>query len=275
MKLSDAQWVSARGYGFSSCPALKADIKQGSAATATAQAAHRVVLWNDDATPMQFVVNLLQEVFEKSADEARQVMLDAHNHGVGVCGVYDRLEDAETKVTAAANLARQHGHPLKLTRTYGDRELKIRPQTPFSLDERVPREQWGRETSLARRLEQDLSMARAKEVRFNDAVMDVELMDGGMLSVPLAWIPKLQSASPDQRQRSELSDHGRGLYWSELGLDVSVSGLLVGPAGQAPVRLARRQSEAAENAKADPLAPLNGTRRRQPAASFSATASAG
>jgi ATP-dependent Clp protease adapter protein ClpS len=257
VQLSDAQWIIAREYGFPSWPALKAHIEQVSAQGATSQAAVSVVMLDDDATPMQFVVNLLQEVFEKTADEARQIMLDAHNHGVGVCGVYNRWEDAEAKAAAATNLAREHRHPLKVTSTYGDAALRrVRTQEQFSPDDWVPREQWARETSLARRLEKDLSLARAKAVRFIDDTMLVELIDGRTLCVPLAWIPTLERASPDQRQRYETSDNGRGLYWSELGLEVSVSGLLVGRDGQAPLRSVSSQAGSADGAK-DPLAPLN------------------
>jgi ATP-dependent Clp protease adapter protein ClpS len=139
-----------REYGFPSWPALKAHFEQVSAQGATSQAAFSVVVLDDDATPMQFVVNLLQEVFEKTLEEARQIMLNAHNHGVGVCGVYDRWEDAEAKAAAATNLTREHRHPLKVTSTYGDAALRrVRTQEQFSPDEWVPREQWARETSLA------------------------------------------------------------------------------------------------------------------------------
>ena len=131
------------------------------------------------------------------------------------------------------------------------------PQTHFSPTEWVPREQWARETALARRLEKDLSMASAKRVRFDGDIMQIELADGRTLSVPFAWIPKLPSASADQRERTELSDHGRKIYWPELGLEVSVSGLLVGREGQAPVRSVRGEPQSSDNAKGDALVPLN------------------
>jgi Protein of unknown function (DUF2442) len=99
-------------------------------------------------------------------------------------------------------------------------------------------------------------MARAKRVRFDGDVMVVELVDGRTLSVPLAWFPTLESASPDQRQQYEMSDSGRGLYWSKLGLEVSVSGLLVGYDGQAPLRSVSGQTGSADGVK-DPLVPLN------------------
>jgi ATP-dependent Clp protease adapter protein ClpS len=130
VQLSDAQWVIAREYGFASWPALKAHIEQICMQVATKQAAFSVVVLNDDATPMDFVVRLLQQVFEKSADEARQIMLDTHNHGFGVCGVYGRWEEAESKVAAAMNLAQEYRHPLRVTSTFGDAESGASSRIP-------------------------------------------------------------------------------------------------------------------------------------------------
>lgn len=204
----------AREYGFSSWQSLKANIEQVSGRAATATAPHSVLIWNDNATPMEFVVHLLKVVFLKTADHARQIMLDTHNHGVGVCAVYDRLDEAEAKVAQGMDLARQHGHPLELTYAYGDAAKKGKPTRP---------------------MEKDLDMARAKLVRVDETDMHVELIDGRKLSVPLAWFPKLLSAAADQRRQYALSDQGRALYWSELGLLISVSGLLVGPEGQTAI----------------------------------------
>jgi ATP-dependent Clp protease adapter protein ClpS len=214
VKLSDAQCVIAREHGFVSWQALKAHIEQVSGRAAMAATPHSVLMWNDNATPMEFVVHLLQVVFLKTADNARQIMLDTHNHGVGVCAVYDRLDEAEAKVAQARGLARQHGHPLELTYAYGDAAKKGKPTRP---------------------LEKDLGMARAKLVRFDKTDMHVELIDGRTLSVPLAWFPKLLSATAEQRRQCALSDEGRVLSWNELGLLISVSGLLVGPEGQTAV----------------------------------------
>jgi ATP-dependent Clp protease adapter protein ClpS len=211
VKLSDAQWVIAREYGFSSWQSLKAHIEQVSGRAARATTPHSVLIWNDDATPMEFVVHLLKVVFLKTADHARQIMLDTHNHGVGVCAVYDRLDEAEAKVAQAVALARQHGHPLELTYAYGDAAKKGKPTRP---------------------LEKDLGMARAQLVRVDETDMHVELTDGRTLSVPLAWFQKLLSATAEQRRQYALSDQGRALSWSELGLLISVSGLLAGPDGQ-------------------------------------------
>ena len=71
------------------------------------------MMLNDDYTPMEFVVMVLQEVFRKSQDEATQIMLNVHKRGVGVCGVYT-YEIAETKVVQVMDIARKNQHPLQL-----------------------------------------------------------------------------------------------------------------------------------------------------------------
>jgi ATP-dependent Clp protease adaptor protein ClpS len=73
---------------------------------------YRVLLLNDDYTPMQFVVEVLQLFFSKAQDEATRIMLHVHNHGVGECGVFT-YEVAETKVTQVMDHARKHQHPLQ------------------------------------------------------------------------------------------------------------------------------------------------------------------
>jgi ATP-dependent Clp protease adaptor protein ClpS len=75
-------------------------------------ALYRVLLLNDDYTPMEFVVLVLQEVFNKSRDDAMRIMLHVHNKGVGECGVYP-YEVAETKVTRVMDTARKNQHPLQ------------------------------------------------------------------------------------------------------------------------------------------------------------------
>ncbi|WP_417517080.1 ATP-dependent Clp protease adapter ClpS [Minwuia sp.] len=74
----------------------------------------RVLMLNDDYTPMEFVVYVLQRYFNKDQDAATQIMLHVHQRGVGVCGVYP-YEVAETKVTQVMNLARENQHPLQCT----------------------------------------------------------------------------------------------------------------------------------------------------------------
>ena len=71
-----------------------------------------VLLLNDDFTPMEFVVYVLERFFRKSPEQATQIMLHVHNNGVGECGVYT-YEVAETKVTQVMDFARQNQHPLQ------------------------------------------------------------------------------------------------------------------------------------------------------------------
>lgn len=73
---------------------------------------YRVLLINDDYTPMDFVVHVLQRFFNKNQDEANRIMLHVHHHGVGECGVFT-YEVAETKVTQVMDFARKHQHPLQ------------------------------------------------------------------------------------------------------------------------------------------------------------------
>lgn len=73
---------------------------------------YRVLLLNDDYTPMEFVVAVLQRYFNKTTDEATRIMLHVHRNGVGECGVYT-YEVAETKVTQVMDFARKHQHPLQ------------------------------------------------------------------------------------------------------------------------------------------------------------------
>ncbi len=74
--------------------------------------AFAVLLLNDDFTPMEFVVRVLRDVFGKSQDEAAALMLETHRRGRGTCGAYPRRDEADAKAREAADLARQHGHPL-------------------------------------------------------------------------------------------------------------------------------------------------------------------
>ncbi len=73
---------------------------------------YRVLLVNDDYTPMDFVIMLLQNVFRKDHDAATQIMMHVHTRGVGVCGVFTR-EIAETKVRQVLDLSEQGQHPLQ------------------------------------------------------------------------------------------------------------------------------------------------------------------
>jgi ATP-dependent Clp protease adaptor protein ClpS len=75
---------------------------------------YKVLMLNDDYTPMEFVVQVLERFFNKAHEEAVKIMLHVHQRGVGVCGVYT-YEVAETKVTQVIDYARKNQHPLQCT----------------------------------------------------------------------------------------------------------------------------------------------------------------
>ena len=75
---------------------------------------YKVLMLNDDYTPMEFVVYVLQRFFNKQSEDATRIMLHVHQRGVGICGVYS-YEVAETKVTRVMDFARQNEHPLQCT----------------------------------------------------------------------------------------------------------------------------------------------------------------
>ena len=74
---------------------------------------YKVLLLNDDYTPMEFVIEVLEKFFGKRQDEATQIMLHVHQKGIGVCGVYT-YEIAETKAVQVTNYARKYEHPLQM-----------------------------------------------------------------------------------------------------------------------------------------------------------------
>jgi len=75
---------------------------------------YKVLMLNDDYTPMEFVVHVLERYFAKSTEEATRIMLHVHQKGVGICGVFT-FEVAETKVNQTMELARKNQHPLQCT----------------------------------------------------------------------------------------------------------------------------------------------------------------
>lgn len=75
---------------------------------------YKVILLNDDYTPMEFVVVILERFFTKTPEQATRIMLDVHQKGMGVCGVYDR-EIAEMKVQQVISFAQESKHPLQCT----------------------------------------------------------------------------------------------------------------------------------------------------------------
>lgn len=75
---------------------------------------YKVLLLNDDYTPMEFVIHVLTQFFGKGQDDATRIMLQVHQKGVGVCGVFS-YDVAETKATQVVDLARKNQHPLQCT----------------------------------------------------------------------------------------------------------------------------------------------------------------
>ena len=75
---------------------------------------YKVLMLNDDYTPMEFVVHVLEKFFAMNRSNATRIMLHVHQRGVGVCGVFT-YEVAESKVTAVIDYARRHQHPLQCT----------------------------------------------------------------------------------------------------------------------------------------------------------------
>ncbi len=73
---------------------------------------YKVLMLNDDYTPMEFVVHVLERFFHKNREESTRIMLHIHRRGVGLCGIFT-YEVAETKVTQVMDFARKHQHPLQ------------------------------------------------------------------------------------------------------------------------------------------------------------------
>ena len=74
---------------------------------------YRVLMMNDDYTPMEFVIEVLEKFFQKNREEATQIMLHVHQKGVGICGIY-AYDLAETKAVQVMNYARKYEHPLQV-----------------------------------------------------------------------------------------------------------------------------------------------------------------
>ena len=75
---------------------------------------YKVILLNDDYTPMEFVIYIIEKLFNKNHEEATRIMLQVHQNGLGICGIYT-YEVAETKSKAVINLAKSNQHPLQCT----------------------------------------------------------------------------------------------------------------------------------------------------------------
>jgi ATP-dependent Clp protease adaptor protein ClpS len=103
-----------RGGGFDSDDGAQGGVATKSKTRTQRPSLYKVLLLNDDYTPMDFVVYVLERFFGKDQEEATRIMLHVHQRGVGVCGVYT-FEVAETKVAQVIEFARQHQHPLQCT----------------------------------------------------------------------------------------------------------------------------------------------------------------
>jgi ATP-dependent Clp protease adaptor protein ClpS len=95
-------------------PETKEDTDVKSRQDVSEPSMYKVLLHNDDYTTMEFVVQVLMLVFHKPIETATQIMLNVHQRGVGMCGLYT-YEVAETKVETVIRMARENGHPLKCT----------------------------------------------------------------------------------------------------------------------------------------------------------------
>ena len=93
-------------------PDFKEDVLEEIDEKTTLPPMYKVLLHNDDYTTKAFVVEILVAIFNKSIDEATELMWQVHRNGIGVCGIYP-YEIAETKTKLVATVAREHGYPLK------------------------------------------------------------------------------------------------------------------------------------------------------------------
>jgi ATP-dependent Clp protease adaptor protein ClpS len=93
-------------------PGTEGDVSTTTREDVTEPPMYKVLLLNDDYTTMEFVVEILIQVFSKSVEEATRIMLNVHRIGVGLCGIYT-YEVAETKVETVHALAKEVGFPLK------------------------------------------------------------------------------------------------------------------------------------------------------------------
>ena len=111
--------VESSDLWMSDKPTVRTDTPKGEVVTkprAKTQrpSLYKVLLLNDDYTPMEFVIHVLERFFAKSREDATRIMLHVHHNGVGICGVFT-FEVAETKVAQVVEFARQNQHPLQCT----------------------------------------------------------------------------------------------------------------------------------------------------------------
>ena len=106
--------LAGRGGGTRQDDDSKTDLVTKTKPKTKKPSLYKVLILNDDYTPMEFVVFVLERFFGMGREDATRVMLHVHHKGVGICGVFT-YEIAETKVAQVMDLARQHGHPLQCT----------------------------------------------------------------------------------------------------------------------------------------------------------------
>ena len=111
--MSDENWEDG-GDGGARNGGADAGVRTQTKTRTKKPSLYRVLLLNDDYTPMEFVIYVLERFFQKSHEDATTIMLHVHQNGVGVCGVFT-YEVAETKVAQVLDLARRNEHPLQCT----------------------------------------------------------------------------------------------------------------------------------------------------------------
>ncbi len=116
------QWKISLGTGMAKMSEKDGQGKNGSSTDVIVKtkpktktpSMYKVLMLNDDYTPMEFVVHVLERFFHKNREEATHIMLHVHRRGVGVCGIYT-YDVAETKVVQVIDFTRRHQHPLQCT----------------------------------------------------------------------------------------------------------------------------------------------------------------
>ena len=112
--MSDDGWEDGEDDALGGAGGASTDIRTQTKTRTKKPSLYRVLILNDDYTPMEFVVYVLERFFNKTREEATTIMLHVHQHGVGMCGVFT-YEVAETKVAQVLDLARRNEHPLQCT----------------------------------------------------------------------------------------------------------------------------------------------------------------
>ena len=112
--IGDPRWAKTKTVSKAAAVSPVRALPRGPSRKQKKPSMYKVLMLNDDYTPMEFVVYCLERFFHKSREEATRIMLHVHQRGIGICGVYS-YEVAETKVTQVMDFARQNQHPLQCT----------------------------------------------------------------------------------------------------------------------------------------------------------------